>query len=1058
MNDVKKRSFPIVLLVMTLILALLFTGFSYPGFLLSLFTNNEGSVKISKEGKDFAEGKSKAFSIEPTEGVTISAEENALDKDRKFKMEEISAEEYERVEKSYEETFPDDEGMVLKTWELDAGLKDDELLPGTFRMDFDLEALGVAKEDYEALSFYRVDDEGNWYEFASGIEGNTLSVESNQNSLVVAVLIIAAITPVAQDYALLFGSSGYFFPTIRREISKFYVKVDNKERFQLVCKLPELNMLLTDVQKRGKEIREKIQERITLEVLPEVVKSSSLSEEQKKKVLSETPESITPTIYGVYTFLKKCCGNDQDDPSSYRKVAEEIIKQQRSRYWKQLYNDNGWKAYMNEIKELNNTSESFEDAKKRLNQLDVVSKHLVTAYKYLRDDLGLQVPVYVIQVQLIPKIEGASAYATTNQPNLGNPYVVVDMSKVKDGGDTANDELLLTLTHELFHAVQRLYILKARSNFGFEECSAMALEWDAFEDYSKKENPETHKKYVTTGVGSHLENLKDVNFYAIPLDEYKADYPEGTIGYAMTSRENLGKRADVSYPKASFFKYLKKKYPVNWPDVMKRYKSLWGHRAMSTIFREVFQKDGKALYMFQLSDDFKEYVNSDQDRFLEAAKAAPEVAPKKKNKDDNVDLGEGGWIFAPIAKVGSTKADIRLANYDLTARVRRVKIEHKNPGDKEYSLVLKREAGYWDNLHDLDIDPLGELDYGEDFLFWNDGERGGGTYFFQPKPFPKEIDKPVLYLLELDGAGGKVNADAGGYSIYILTPVDEPEMEREDDTLIVKPFKPDDYKKDIVGSITVTFTYEKTELAIVEIPYKDWAEPWSFDLTELKFKGKELSQEMLSKVKVSFRECVQGTFDVEDPDDRCLGPALTLPLPVGSNIEGTWDLDVEVAYDSKILGTFIDGYMNAVDMYGQMYGQDSIKDVTDLGKMYGEGKTVKSKANMIVKPKSTKDGYEVTFKYNTGAPDETFDGTYDPRTMKLALKPRKKTTTGSDGVTYDYAQFGLQSDINIQVAKEKDDTGKLKLTLTGESANDPNNPIVAYMIKLSGTKVSDKYE
>lgn len=35
---------------------------------------------------EIVEGHSKAFTIEPIEGITISAPENALDKDRKFKV------------------------------------------------------------------------------------------------------------------------------------------------------------------------------------------------------------------------------------------------------------------------------------------------------------------------------------------------------------------------------------------------------------------------------------------------------------------------------------------------------------------------------------------------------------------------------------------------------------------------------------------------------------------------------------------------------------------------------------------------------------------------------------------------------------------------------------------------------------------------------------------------------------------------------------------------------------------------------------------------------------
>ena len=73
-----KNRFPFVLLCFTLILAIVVSGLTYPGFLLPLFGEKDTSVKIIAEKQAFVEGNSKAFSIEPAEGVTISAEENAV--------------------------------------------------------------------------------------------------------------------------------------------------------------------------------------------------------------------------------------------------------------------------------------------------------------------------------------------------------------------------------------------------------------------------------------------------------------------------------------------------------------------------------------------------------------------------------------------------------------------------------------------------------------------------------------------------------------------------------------------------------------------------------------------------------------------------------------------------------------------------------------------------------------------------------------------------------------------------------------------------------------------
>ena len=141
-----KRKFPFVLLSFVLVLALLVTGLVSPGFALPLFyPKDEGAAgtdalnnrqlaalsenSLAPDGTVLPMGKSAAFSIEPVAGITISAGENALDKERTFRMEEVSEEQYTQLEDSLCEHIGPQ--IVVGAWELDAGLADDEMLPGT---------------------------------------------------------------------------------------------------------------------------------------------------------------------------------------------------------------------------------------------------------------------------------------------------------------------------------------------------------------------------------------------------------------------------------------------------------------------------------------------------------------------------------------------------------------------------------------------------------------------------------------------------------------------------------------------------------------------------------------------------------------------------------------------------------------------------------------------------------------------------------------------------------------------------------------------------------------
>ena len=112
-------------------------------------------------------GKSKAFKITPVEGVTISAEENALDKDREFTMKAVSEKQVDDYGNKLN-TEKKETGCVISAWELHAGMADDEMLEDTFNVEFDLEKLGVLPNFYKNVACYRVDDKGNWLEYVSG--------------------------------------------------------------------------------------------------------------------------------------------------------------------------------------------------------------------------------------------------------------------------------------------------------------------------------------------------------------------------------------------------------------------------------------------------------------------------------------------------------------------------------------------------------------------------------------------------------------------------------------------------------------------------------------------------------------------------------------------------------------------------------------------------------------------------------------------------------------------------------------------------------------------------
>ena len=152
----------------------------------------------------------------------------------------------------------------------------------------------------------------------------------------------------------------------------------------------------------------------------------------------------------------------------------------------------------------------------------------------------LKMPTYVMDVDVNENSDSTS-YGATIWQIVGNPYMVINLADhTKKREDKEYDELQLTVVHELFHAVQRLYVFKGRANYGFDEMSAQALEADAFEYMRANDQITTDK---------HLKNMKVLRYFAIPLDSYSSTYPEGTVGGVFKE----GKAATASVLVANTF-------------------------------------------------------------------------------------------------------------------------------------------------------------------------------------------------------------------------------------------------------------------------------------------------------------------------------------------------------------------------------------------------------------------------------------------------------------------------------------------------------------------------
>jgi len=137
-------------------------------------------------------GNSKSFDIEPMEGIRISAAPNALDRDRTFKVREATRAEWKQAEQIVSAYG----GRPFLVLDIDAGMGPQEILPGVYNVDIDLEELGVPEELWDRIGVFRIAGEGaqqSSYRYNSRVDENgILHYETNQNSLSCLAVVIAA--------------------------------------------------------------------------------------------------------------------------------------------------------------------------------------------------------------------------------------------------------------------------------------------------------------------------------------------------------------------------------------------------------------------------------------------------------------------------------------------------------------------------------------------------------------------------------------------------------------------------------------------------------------------------------------------------------------------------------------------------------------------------------------------------------------------------------------------------------------------------------------------------
>lgn len=130
-------------------------------------------------------GNSSPIDITPFEGMRIKAARNAFVRETNIRVSEVSDAEFEAIDQKFNEAHIE----TLLAYHIDAGLGDHEVMPGVFRVEMDLNELGIPEEIWGNLKCYREGNDGSVTELASWVKDGKLCYESAQNSAFVVGVI-----------------------------------------------------------------------------------------------------------------------------------------------------------------------------------------------------------------------------------------------------------------------------------------------------------------------------------------------------------------------------------------------------------------------------------------------------------------------------------------------------------------------------------------------------------------------------------------------------------------------------------------------------------------------------------------------------------------------------------------------------------------------------------------------------------------------------------------------------------------------------------------------------
>ena len=792
----------------------------------------------------------------------------------------------------------------LVAFDFDMGLEPEEHIPGYVDMSFDLASMGIPETLWEDIDIFRMREDfdenepaGAFEKYAADLsEDGKLTMSTTQNCSI-WMTITAGLVKIKGLYAATAGvtvSTPVFVTVVIATLAAAAGGIawyQNNEQHGHYDKDSTIKM----------EVRDKWKYDVLVDL-----KDTELSDRYSDK-------SIQSNVAELNTYAKKLREEAEkayirdiykkaDDGKTDIALFKYLKNRKRIEQLKKTIDKEEYiKAYFEKDEKFNELASSLQLPSSIQTTISLIND----SYEYLKAH-NIKIKSRVVEFDILPPSE-MSALGLKVSSYSWPSYMQLNIGALVKGNrytETGIDGFRLTCTHEFFHMCQEEYLFtktkEAFEDTRLEEATAAVLERDASIYYYAQGIQTTNPDPEIGGDALGYVARKDQFCYSLPLNETPDEANKPGVVKTITSLGKTDRQnpwIDIGYTEADLIDFLRaKKGNVSIAAIMNAYADTFPHTRFVDILRskEAFNIDkddewNKLYHEFMLTQ-----IKEINEKTVGSAKLFPEYLGDYRRKIPDT----GAVIEWKLTK-------------DNISCAKRIDPNDMN-NEKKYIVVLESEPKCKDDLFIRFFEEnyefkLGDRNYSEPMQ--------KTTMVFYSEACRTNKEEPLtiraICIFEPEQPAFSVS----GQSISITT-VEAPDELK---------------KKGKVTALRTTAAYkDKTVIddtpVVSDDPNKQLGKDVTIDISGL---GNDIPKEDIV--------CKQAWVYVDADKNEYVGPEIEGIL-VDEDISGTWDLDIEVTYNSQIMGTFIDGYMNAVDMYGQMYGQDSISDVTDLGKMYEDGR------------------------------------------------------------------------------------------------------------------------